>query len=50
VQGEKILAAYEQRDYLSRRLVDLLEKERAEPHLGIAIMRERTSIAKAVYV
>jgi PAS domain S-box-containing protein len=30
MQGERILAAYEQRDFLSRRLVDLLEKERAE--------------------
>ena len=27
-QGEKILAAYRQRDFLSKRLVDLLEKER----------------------
>jgi signal transduction histidine kinase len=29
-QGEKILSAYQQRDYLSRRLVDLLERERSE--------------------
>ena len=29
-QGEKVLAAYRQRDYLSKRLVDLLEKERRE--------------------
>jgi signal transduction histidine kinase len=28
--GEKILAAYRQRDYLSKRLVDLLEQERHE--------------------
>lgn len=29
-QGEKVLAAYRQRDYLSKGLVDLLEKERLE--------------------
>jgi PAS domain S-box-containing protein len=29
-EGDKVLRAYEQRDYLSRRLVDLLEKERTE--------------------
>jgi PAS domain S-box-containing protein len=29
-EGNKVLRAYEQRDYLSRRLVDLLEKERTE--------------------
>ena len=29
-KGEKVLAAYRQRDFLSKRLVDLLEKERHE--------------------
>jgi PAS domain S-box-containing protein len=38
VQGEKILAAYRQRDYLSRRLVDLLERERSE--IGSALHDE----------
>jgi PAS domain S-box-containing protein len=37
-QGKRILAAYRQRDYLSRRLVDLLERERNE--IGSALHDE----------
>lgn len=45
-QGEKILQAYQQRDYLSRRLVDLLERERRE--IGNALHDEIGQILTGV--
>jgi len=45
-EGNKVLRAYEQRDYLSRRLVDLLEKERTD--IGNALHDEIGQIMAGV--
>ncbi|MEJ2723206.1 MAG: PAS domain S-box protein [Deltaproteobacteria bacterium] len=46
LQGEKLIRAYNQRDYLSRRLVDLVEKERRE--VGSALHEEIGQIMAGV--